>query len=482
MGSRQARTSPWNFARYLAPHAYDLSWHHELLYSHLDRVISGDINRLLVQMPPGHGKSEAVSRLLPAYSFGVNPDARIIACSHTQGLAADMNRDVQRIMDDWRYALVFPETKLNAANVRTVSGSARRNADVFDIVGNSGYYKCAGVGVGIVGRRFDLGIIDDPIKDRKTANSPTLREDIWRWYTGVFHSRTAKDARIILTLTRWHEDDLAGRLLQREPGEWTVLSLPAVATGIDPHPDDHRKPGEALWPWFKNVAALDKIRAMEPQDFAALYQQNPRPEGGLEWPSDFFGPDIWFDDWPVKDIIVRVMALDPSKGRDAKTGDYSAFVMLGLDRQGRLWCDADLARRHPSQIVEDGLRLHRYFSSQAIAVETNQFQELLAHEFLRIAKEKGTALPLFGISNHVPKKVRIRTVGQYLARREIRFRANSPGAKLLVQQLRDFPCGDHDDGPDALDMAIRMMRHLLGDKSAVAPPELVRSPLEHATR
>jgi predicted phage terminase large subunit-like protein len=183
-----------------------------------------------------------------------------------------------------------------------------------------------------------------------------------------------------------------------------------------------------------------------------------------EWPMDYFGPGIWFDEWPPqKDLIGKVIALDPSKGKHAKWGDYSAFVMLALDRQGHLWCEADLARRPTPQIIQEGLELYRNFQPcQAFAVETNVFQELLCVEFERAAREQRLmALPLVTIENTVDKNVRIRRLGPYLKLGNIRFKGGSPGTKLLVQQLKVFPNaderGEHDDGPDALEMALRVM-------------------------
>ena len=181
---------------------------------------------------------------------------------------------------------------------------------------------------------------------------------------------------------------------------------------------------------------------------------------GSEWPGEYFTPDIWFDDWPRTDI--KVLALDPSKGKDSKHGDYSALVLLGRCLEtGILYCDADLARRPTSRIIQEGLELYRRADPMAWAIETNQFQELLADEIARVGQDTGLMPAIVPLVNTVNKQVRIRRIGPYLARHAIRFRAGSPGAELLVQQLREFPEGDHDDGPDALEMAIRVMGQLL---------------------
>lgn len=197
---------------------------------------------------------------------------------------------------------------------------------------------------------------------------------------------------------------------------------------------------------------------------------------GAEWPADYFGADIWFDTFPdTSRIVVRVLALDPSKGKDAKHGDYSALVRVDLDKDGMLWIEADLARRPTPRIVEDGIGLCRVCKPDAFAIEINQFQELLGTEFLRRATELGIHLPLFGLNNTINKNVRIRTLGPYLAQSKMRFKAGSPGTKLLVDQLRDFPVGEFDDGADSLEMGIRMLNHLLGERIAGSQPELMRA-------
>lgn len=180
-----------------------------------------------------------------------------------------------------------------------------------------------------------------------------------------------------------------------------------------------------------------------------------------EWPPSYFGPAIWFEDWPAAtQVVLKVIALDPSKGRDAKWGDYSAYVRLARTKDGLLWVEADLARRATSQIVADGLEHQRTFQPAAFGVEANAFQELLAEDLARQSAVAGIVLPVFGINNHAPKVVRIRRLGPLLAQGRLRFRGGHAGTALLVQQLRDFPNGEHDDGPDAMEMALRLAVHL----------------------
>lgn len=440
----RARRDPFRFAEFVAPDSYDWSWHHALLYRELADFAAGHTPLLVVEAPPGHGKSEAVSRHLPAFLLGRNPDCRVLACSHTADLATEMSRDVQRLLASPAYRALFPDTRLAPARLAT---DGRQRSDLFDVAGRRGQYKAAGVGGAITGRRFDRGIIDDAFKDRAEADSPTRRDAVWSWYTSTFLTRAARGAGVCVMGARWHPDDLVGRLKARCSPR--VLTLPALAEG-DLHPADLRNPGEALWPWFKSAQALAELRELDPREFAALYQQCPRSGGDAEWPADYFDhAAFWFDEWPAH-LAVKVLSLDPSKGTDSRRGDYSAFVKLGVAADGTEYVEADLRRdRDGMQIVHDGLRHVREFGPDRLACETNTFQQLFQFLFEQQGRAAGVGFTWQPVENYAPKICRIRNLTRPLALKRVRFKANSPGTQLLVQQLKDFPCADHDDGPDA---------------------------------
>ena len=233
-------------------------------------------------MPPRNGKSELVSRRLPAFLFGKTPDCQIIACSYSADLAQRMNRDVQRIIDTPEYNKLFPEVNLNSSNVRTVAqGSFLRNSDIFEIVGNTGVYRSSGIGGGITGMGFNFGLIDDYCKNREEAESPTIRDKVYEWYTDVFLTRAEKEASILITATRWHKDDLIGRLLKLaednpEADQWEVITLPAMSEESRPEYDQRVGPEQALWPDKYPEKALLKVKATVPvYTWLSLYQQRP---------------------------------------------------------------------------------------------------------------------------------------------------------------------------------------------------------------
>jgi len=330
--------------------------------------------------------------------------------------------------------------------------SASSAADNWEVAGHGGGMTTAGIGGPLTGRGCDLMIIDDPVKNAEESLSPTVREKHWDWWQSTASTRLEPGASALVMMTRWHPEDLAGRILTEQPGEWEVVSLPALAGYDDPL---GRAPGEALWPerWPREV--LERTKAnLDAYWWKALYDQRPSRHGRFEWPDEYF-EDIWCDDWPDS-FEIRLVAVDPSKGKDARKGDYSAIVFVGVVG-GKLFVDASLQRRPVSQIVQDVIEVSRYYNPHAVGVEINQFQELLEPEIARVVAETGgmQPLPLYGINNLVKKELRIGRLGPYLARKEIQFR-DTPQNRLLVKQLKEFPNGDHDDGPDALEMAIRL--------------------------
>lgn len=182
-----------------------------------------------------------------------------------------------------------------------------------------------------------------------------------------------------------------------------------------------------------------------------------------EWPAEYFPSSMWFEDWP-RDLNVKVISLDPSKGKDSKFGDYAAFIMMGRTNDGMLWVEADLVRRPTPQLVDIGLEWDKAFWPDAFAVEANVFQELLLNDFIREGKAKGKdgyrIPPCHGWENFIAKEVRIRRLGPLLSHKLIRFR-KTLGTELLVRQLKEFPNGEFDDGPDALELACRQLQLLL---------------------
>lgn len=297
---------------------YEMNWHHRYICDTLDKFIAGEIKKLMLFTPPQHGKSQLVSRHLPAYMLGKNPDLKFVGASYSSDLSSSFNRDVQRIIDSEEYNQIYPNTTLNRSNMRTVAqGNWLRNSDVFEIVGHSGSYKSVGVGGSLTGNPADVLNIDDPIKDYMEAISATVRNSIWDWYVSVAETRLHNNSQVLLTMTRWHEDDLAGRLLAKEPGEWKVIILPAIkeppSKEIPDDPNDPREVGEALWPSRHSLERIMSIKNKAPKIFVSLYQQRPAPEEG-----DIF-KKAWFQRFKPQELpenITRNNQSDTAYGKE----------------------------------------------------------------------------------------------------------------------------------------------------------------------
>lgn len=341
LARRQGRTSLKGFTVYTKPD-YQVNWHHEVGFNYLDAWVERKIKRLIICEPPRHGKSERVSRRLPAYIFGREPNAQIIAASYSADLAAMLNRDVQRIIDSAEYRRLFSETTLNTRNVRSDSqGSYLRNSEIFEIVGAGGYYRAAGRGGGVTGMGAHYIIVDDPIKNKEEALSPVVRESTWDWYTSTLRTRAEKDACILITVTRWHLDDLVGRLLDlaardKTADQWVVLVFPAIRDDdliARIYGDEvakrmakleRRAEGEALWPSKYDLQALAALRAPSEDDFTSLFQQSPLPSGGRMFSRENFKI---IDQPPLRAIRVRYW----DKAGTAGGGKYTAGVLMSFD-------------------------------------------------------------------------------------------------------------------------------------------------------
>lgn len=278
LARRQARISLLAFSRY-TKEDYETNWHHKVVCDTLDKFVAGQIQYLMVFMPPQTGKSELVSRRLPAYWLGKFPKARIAGVSYAHSLASKFNRDVQRIIDSKEYHNLFPETRLNDSNVRAnAKGIWLRNADEFEIVEHAGGYISVGIGGGLTGNKVDLFIIDDPVKDKVEATSLTYQQRNIEWWDAVAKTRLRNTSQVLLCNTRWDEGDLSGRLLdlQREGKglPWHILSFPAIKEN-DNDAYDIRAVGEALWPSQHSLERMLEIKSSAPVTFKAMYQQDP---------------------------------------------------------------------------------------------------------------------------------------------------------------------------------------------------------------
>lgn len=370
--AEKARNSFRHFVEYTKLD-YQFNWHHILLCDKLDKFAIGQIKKLMVFMPPQHGKSQLTTRHFPAYLLGLKPKTKIVVCSYSATLAQAFNRDIQRIIDDIPYHEVFPGTILSESNVTTSAhGNFLRNADIFETVGHRGFVKTVGVGGSLTGTPIDVGIIDDPFKDREEAMSVRIREKVYSWFTDVFRTRLHNTSQELLIMTRWDVDDLAGRILRIE-NDWDVVELQAIKERDIP--GDPRKIGEPLWPDRHSLERILSIKENSPFTFNSLYQQEPKPSTEAlvfpEWDIyeeepdvvPIYGLDFGFSNDPTAIVQVKIHKQDMylkeimyKKG--LTTPDLDAEMKARLPRYIRIAADSadprtieDLKRRGWGNIV-----------------------------------------------------------------------------------------------------------------------------------
>lgn len=294
-----ARKRLINFSRYMHP---DMVFEpfHVVYYTLLDLFAHGKIRKMIVQQPPQHGKSEGSSRKLPAFMEGLNPDLKIVIGSYAATIARDFNRDVQRLIDSARYRELFPGTRLNGSNVVTMANTYLRNSDVIEMVGRRGSLRVVGRGGSLTSKTVDVSILDDVYKDYAEGNSPVVRNAAWKWYTTVVRTRLHNNSQELIVFTRWHDDDLIGRIEKSgetiidvkcwndieniPPGAWVRINFEAIKTG-EPTEIDPRPAGTALWESRHSISKLEGQKALDPVQFECLYQGNPgSAEGRLYQP------------------------------------------------------------------------------------------------------------------------------------------------------------------------------------------------------
>lgn len=272
---RQARVNFKKFVLY-TKEDYDPQWFHSLICEKLDAFERGEIKKMMIFLPPQHGKSELTTRKFPAYLMGKNPKTKVGIVSYNSTIAGGFNRSIQRTIDSLEYLELFPKTKLNESKFHNDrEQDKQRSMEQIDILGTEGSIKTIGRGGSLTGFPLDIGIIDDPIKDREEAMSETVRAALYNWYVDVFKTRLHNNSQQLIIQTRWHEHDLAGQILAKE-NDWVVIKLPALRTR-DVNDYDPREEGQALWPARHSRESIEEIKLKNQVTFNSLYQQDPKP-------------------------------------------------------------------------------------------------------------------------------------------------------------------------------------------------------------
>ncbi|QDH85558.1 large subunit terminase [Proteus phage vB_PmiP_RS51pmB] len=451
LARRKARGRLHDFIRYINPD-YIVSEFSNTVCDALDEFIvammNGERPVIILGAPPQHGKSDIVSRYLPAYVFGKYPDLRLAGLSYGKDLASDMNRDVQRVMMSDEYRVLFPDSCLNAKRVVTVEVEAKRNSETFEIVGRKGTYISQGVGGPLTGKKVDLGIIDDPIKNAKEALSPTTKQSVWNWYVSTFKTRLSKNSGEIIMATRWAEDDLSGRVIKQNP-KCKVLQFPAI--------DDN---GNALVPELHPVDKLLETKAILGDYFwSAMYQQSPKPAGGTIF------KDEWVRYYLKRDLPTKFDKVIQSWDMTFKDSEGSDYVV------GQVW-----GKKGANSYLIHQVRRRMSFTDtlKEVVKMTKDYPD--ARFKLVEDKANGSAV-IDTLKDTVSGLIPVEPDGSKIARAHactaeweagnifLPHPEESPWVIDLVSELTSFPVGAHDDTVDAMTQGVR---HLYSKNGGVS--------------
>ncbi len=422
--------------------------------------VEGSMYLAGVDLIPTHN-SEGSTRRLPAFVLGRNPDTRVAIVSYSATKARKFNREIQRIIDTDEYRRIFPETCLNSTNVTTVARAWVRNADECEIVGRAGGFKTVGVGGALTGEPVDLLIMDDIYKDAREAWSPRVRENISDWYDTVAETRLHNGSRQLIVFTRWHEDDLAGKLLREygrydpatNPDGWQVVIYPAIKTGA-PTDDDPRAEGEALWPERHSLKKLQAIRARNPHVFDSLYQQDPKPNEGLMYDRGFTEYDVR----PATERCIRKAYVDT-----ADTGaDFLCAIIYDETEIGNYIVDV-LYTQRPMEYTEPALAemLSRHAVVECV-VESNNggrgFARAVEQQCRRMGNDRTHFTWFHQAQNKAVRIFSYSAAVQNLSFMPVGWQRRFPQfAHAMLGYLKEG-VNPHDDAPDALTGTVERRR------------------------
>lgn len=408
----------------------------------LEAVECGELRRVMVFMPPRHGKSEVVSKKFPAWYLGRNPDKEIILSSYSGDLAFDFSRIARNTLRDWGY--------LWDVSIAQDSGAVAR----WGIQGHRGGMVAAGVGGPITGRGAHVAIIDDPFKNWQEAASLTTRERVWDWYRSTLRTRLSPGGAIVLVMTRWHEDDLAGRLLNHKGGnEWKVIEFKQYAEENDPL---GREPGETLWPeWYSPEEIAEMKEDLGSYLFSAMHQQSPSPEEGdlfkRAWFRYFYEDGDYYvlitggkDKRIEKSKCWIYQTVDPAATEREKS-DYFVCSTFAVTPERDLLI-LDVFRDHAETTKHEAIlkQLYERYKPTFQGVENKTF----GLNIIQNARYSG--LPVRPIKADTDKVSRARPVSARYEIGTVYHKKDAPWLNVVEDELLKFPNAEHDDIVDTI--------------------------------
>ena len=441
---REARESFFAYRKLTNPKLKTGWWQEEVcnqLQQFYDDLIANKRPQLVIQAPPQHGKSDLIVSFI-SWLAGKSPDLRTIYTSFSERLGVRANLKLQRLYDSAIYQDIFTDTKINQSNMVAVSGQFLRNREILEYCNTTGYFRNTTVGGSITGEGLDLGVIDDPIKGRKEANSKTVRDGVWDWFTDDFFTRFSENAGLLCILTRWHIDDPIGRLISQNPNI-KVLSYPAIATTDE----QHRKEGEALFPEHKSLEfLLERKKVMDTTSWLSLYQQSPIVLGGEIIKGE------WFKRYSMLPKMEYRKIYADTAQKKGKQNDYTVFECWGysdgnaylIDLVRGKWESPELRKKandfwHKHAAIKNGEL--RQFCIEDKASGTGLIQDI----------KNVDKIPVVGIQRNTDKLTRVQDALPYIESGFVYLPDNSPFVNDFIEECEAFTADDGHDHDDQID-------------------------------
>ena len=422
---QDAASSLIGFTEYTYPR-YRTARHHRIIAEQIERVERREIDRLMLLVPPRHGKTELASKRGPAYNLGRNPHRQIITASATETFATDVGREVRNIVGSQEFANIFPGVSLAADSAAAGRWHTKQG----------GIFSAVGVGSQILGRGADDFIIDDPFATMEDAQSETQRRKVIEWYQGSVYNRLQPGGTITLINHRMHDEDLSGYLIERQNfdgDKWEIVNLPAIDTD-----------GEALWPEAYPLPALERIKANTlPRFWSALFQQNPQPDEGTYFRRDWFA-ERW---GPQRPAALNVYGTSDYAVTD-DGGDYTVHRVWGIAPDGALYMlDGWRGQTSSDKWIEEKLALIKRWKPFAWFGEGGVIQKSIEPALKRRMREAQIFCRLEWVPSIHDKPTRARGFQARASMGLVRLPVGPVGDAILDEYLR-FPAGKHDDEVD----------------------------------
>ncbi len=438
-----ARRKLGRFIRY-HNEEYQENWHHSLIIEKLEGVERGEIRKLMIFVPPQNGKSEIASVNFPAWFFGRNPKKAIIAASYNSDLAVGFGRKARNIVASQEYKNIFPSVSL--AEDSQAAGRW--------ITNRGGEYTAVGIGGGTTGRRADIVLIDDPVKDKQEASSIVIQERNIGWYRSVAKTRLSPTGAIVIIQTRWHDQDLAGMILATED-DWEVISLPAIAE----HDETFRKIGEPLWGSRYSLDWLIRQKKdLGIELWSALYQQVPISEESQVFNRSMF---IYRDESEIERLDTRVfVSIDPAPGKN-ESSDFIGVCINWVDSENHWNLKAYRVKFDAAQLINLFFKLYEDVRFEKMGIEEGMYRDVLKPFLEQEMRKRNVFFNVEELKHgQRSKDLRIRGLSPRYEARQI-FHIKGYCDDLESELLR-FPKSAHDDVSDAVAYQLQLAEKPFG--------------------